>query len=306
MTKYAVLFAGLLLSTSASAHDTSVGPIKIEDLAARAMVPGAKVGGGYLSITNTGTQPDKLVSASAERAQSVQVHEMSTSNGIMVMREMKGGLDLPAGQTITLEPGGNHLMFMDVKERFKQGEDIKATLTFEKAGSVEVMFAVGPIAGPLEGGHENHATTDMSAMPGMAMGAEAAPDDPAVSIQVTLKTMFEQPGKPLIVEPVVVQGDWAIAGWQQDGRGGRALLKKAVHGWRLHLCSGDGIKDAASLEKIGLSAADATALSSSLSAAEEKLDPKIVSLFASFEGTVMMAEETGGEGGHGGHEGHAQ
>ncbi|MDM9645612.1 copper uptake system-associated protein [Rhizobium sp. S163] len=305
MAKFAVLLAGLFLSTSALAHEASIGPISIERPAVRAMVPGAKVGGGYLTIRNNGTQADKLVSASADRARSVQMHEMSTSNGIMVMREMKDGIDVPSGQTVDLQPGGSHLMFMDVQQPFKQGEEIKATLTFERAGSVDVMFDVGPIAGPLYVGRDGSDHTSME-MPGMDMDAKAAPDDPSQSIPATLKIMFDRPEKPLVVEPVVVQGDWAIAGWQQDGRGGRALLMKTAHGWRLHLCSGDGIKDAASLEKIGLSTGDASALSSSLRAAEAKLDPNVVSLFASFEGTVMMGKETSADSSHSGHEGHAQ
>jgi copper(I)-binding protein len=290
--RYSFLFAGLMLSSSAMADDASIGPLTIEEPVVRAMVPGAKVGGGYLTIRNGGAEPDKLVSATAERARSVQMHEMSTNNGIMVMREVKGGIDVPAGQTVALEPGGNHLMFMDVHQPFKQGEEIKATLTFEKAGSVDILFSVGPIAGPLDGGHEGHASMSM---PSMTMGSQQASDDPSQAIPKTLKTMFERDGKPLSVEPVVVQGDWAIAGWQQDGRGGRALLKRSAHG-----------KDPASLQKIGLSAGDAAGLASSLRAAEDKLDAETVSRFASFEGTVMMSEDTAGDSAHGGHEGHAQ
>jgi hypothetical protein len=128
---------------------------------------------------------------------------------------------------------------------------------------------------------------------------------PEEAIPATLKTMFERPDKPLTILPVVVRNDWAIAGWQQDGRGGRALLKKGHHGWSVFLCSGDGIREAAALEKVGLSAGDAKALAADLAEAESKLDPKILALFASFEGTVLMAGEAG-DAGQGGHEGHGQ
>ncbi|AJC78092.1 hypothetical protein IE4803_CH00847 [Rhizobium etli bv. phaseoli str. IE4803] len=75
------------------------------------------------------------------------------------------------------------------------------------------------------------------------------------------------------IAPVVVEADWAIAGWRQDGRGGRALLKKTHHGWSIYLSSGDSLKDAGTLEKIGLSANDATELAAKLKDAEAGLDP---------------------------------
>ena len=304
MKSIVIVAAALLAAFPAFGHDVTAGEIKIEGAAARAMVPGAKVGGGYLTIENTGSSADRLLSASSDRAGSVQVHEMSTDNGIMVMRELKDGLSIPAGQSVDLMPGGHHLMFMDVTKPFKQGEEIKAVLTFEKAGPVEVEFEVGPMAGPLNAGHTDHGSMEMGSMPGMDMSS-AADGEAAKSIPAILKTMFETAEKPLTVEPVVVQNDWAIAGWQQDGRGGRALLKKTHHGWAVHLCSGDSIKNAAALEKIGLTAADASALAAKLASAEASLDPNVLSLFASFEGTVMMgsAEDTAG---HNAHEGHAK
>jgi hypothetical protein len=88
----------------------------------------------------------------------------------------------------------------------------------------------------------------------------SADDDPQQVIPARLKLMFETADKPLELTPVVaVQADWAIVGWRQDGRGGRALLKKTHHGWSIYLCSGDSLKDAGTLQKIGLSANDAAA-----------------------------------------------
>lgn len=302
MKKLVYLIAVLLAASAAAAEDYTVGDIRIERAASHAMVSGARVGDGYLTITNKSDQPDRLVAATSDRARSVQLHEMSIDNGIMVMRELKGGLDIPAGQTITLEPH-YHLMFMDVEKPFKQGEEVDATLTFEKAGRIEVRFAVGRIAGPLDaGGHNDHGAMSM---PGMDRDEMPATDDPQQAIPTTLKTMFETADRPLTVAPVVVRGDWAIAGWQQDGRGGRALLKKGHHGWSVHLCSGDGIREAESLQKAGLSSDDAAALSTSLKDAESTLDPKVFALFASFEGTVMMGAESGGAAEES-HQGHGQ
>lgn len=301
------LFVGLLIATTAVAQEPK---IRIDHAASHAMVPGAKVGDGYLTITNSGSEPDRLVAASSHRAGNVQLHQMTMANGIMTMRELKGGLAIPAGQTVTLEPN-YHLMFQNVEKPFKQGETIRAVLSFEKAGEITVDFAVGKIAGPLDdvggaSGGMDHGSMDHGAMdmPGME-GMDMSGPPPEEAIPATLKTMFERPDKPLTILPVVVQNDWAIAGWQQDERGGRALLKKGHHGWSVFLCSGDGIRDAAALEKAGLSADDAKALAADLAEAEARLDPKVLALFASFEGTVMMAGEAG-DAGQGGHEGHGQ
>lgn len=295
------LFVGLMIATAAVAQEPT---IRIDHAASHSMVPGAKVGDGYLVITNSGSEPDRLVAASSDRAKTVQLHQMTMANGIMTMRELKGGLAIPAGQTVTLAPN-YHLMFQDVIKPFKQGETIRAVLSFEKAGEITVDFAVGKIAGPLDdvggAGGMDHGAMDMPGMEGMDMSGPP----PEEAIPATLKTMFERPDKPLTILPVVVRNDWAIAGWQQDGRGGRALLKKGHHGWSVFLCSGDGIRQAAALEKAGLSADDAKALAADLAEAEARLDPKVLALFASFEGTVMMVGEAG-DAGQGGHEGHGQ
>ncbi len=177
-TMVSFLFA-LLFAATAGAENKAPGSIRIDHAASHAMVPGAKVGDGYLTITNTGTEPDRLVGASSERAKTVQLHQMSMDNGVMTMRELKGGLVIPAGQTVTLEPN-YHLMFQDIAKPFKQGETIKAVVSFEKAGEVDVNFAVGKIAGPLDdvggvAGKMDHGTMNHGAMsmPDMDMTNEA-------------------------------------------------------------------------------------------------------------------------------------
>ncbi|MBX5105471.1 copper uptake system-associated protein [Rhizobium lentis] len=132
----------------------------------------------------------------------------------------------------------------------------------------------------------------------------SAEEDPQQTIPAKLKVMFERPDKPLDVAPVVVQADWAIVGWRQDGRGGRALMKKTHQGWNIYLCSGDGLKDAATLERLGLSVNDAAGLTGKLKNAEAGLDPSALALLSSFDGTVMMMEASTGAGGD--HEGHTQ
>ncbi len=71
---------------------------------------------------------------------------MKMNGAVMQMRELEAGIAIPANTTVELKPGSYHLMFMDVPQPFKEGEMIKATLVFEKAGSVDVEFAVGPVA----------------------------------------------------------------------------------------------------------------------------------------------------------------
>lgn len=144
--KVLIVVIAAALPGAAFAHGYKVGEIEISDPYARAMLPGAKVGGGYLIVTNKGAA-DRLVSVASDRAPSVQLHEMKMDGGIMVMRQLGEGVAIPANSAVEFKPGGYHVMFLNVTKPFKEGELVKATLTFEKAGSVEVEFQVGSAAG---------------------------------------------------------------------------------------------------------------------------------------------------------------
>lgn len=122
-----------------------VGSLTLSPPWTRATPSGAKVGGGYLSITNNGTAPDRLVSLTTAVSGRAEIHEMAMTNNVMTMRPLPNGLEIPPGQTVELKPGGYHLMFMDLKEPMKEGEKVKATLRFEKAGPVDVEFTVQSI-----------------------------------------------------------------------------------------------------------------------------------------------------------------
>jgi len=119
------------------------GSIDISGPFLRAMVPGAKVGGGFVTLENEGKEADRLIGAASPAAKRVEVHEMTMENDVMKMRQVKDGVPLPAGGTVALKPGGMHLMFMEVAKPFKEGDTVPVTLEFEKAGKVEVMFRVG-------------------------------------------------------------------------------------------------------------------------------------------------------------------
>jgi copper(I)-binding protein len=124
----------------------------------RATPAGAKIAVGYMVITNNGTEADRLVGGSSG-AGAVEVHEMAMKNGVMTMRPVSGGLQIEPGKSVTLAPGGNHLMFTDVKAPLKQGDKLKATLEFAKAGQVDVTFDVQSIGAqspmPMPG-HSDH------------------------------------------------------------------------------------------------------------------------------------------------------
>ncbi|AZN96335.1 copper chaperone PCu(A)C [Mesorhizobium sp. M9A.F.Ca.ET.002.03.1.2] len=152
------VFVLALLFVSAQAvfaHEFKVGDLEIGHPWSRATPPGAKVAGGYFTVTNTGSSPDRLLSISCDISAKAELHEMGVSDGVMTMRPVTGGLEIPAGGKVALAPGGYHLMFVGLKRQPKQGEEFSATLTFEKAGTVTVDFAVEGM-GEM-GGMDDHA-----------------------------------------------------------------------------------------------------------------------------------------------------
>lgn len=159
-TAAAVAVLAASLTMPAAAQDMTVGTLKISAPWARATPKGASVGGGYMTITNTGTAPERLIGGAAGISSRFEVHEMSMDNGVMRMRELAQGLEIKPGEKVELKPGGYHVMFMDLKQQLMPGQSFKATLQFEKAGKVEVSFAVqgigaqspGPAAGHAPGG----------------------------------------------------------------------------------------------------------------------------------------------------------
>ncbi len=164
-----VMFAAavivLSLAIPAQADDVTAGVLKISAPWARATPKGATIGGGYLKIANTGNAPDRLIGGSCDLAGRFEIHEMSMDKGVMKMRAVTKGLEINPGQTVEFKPGGYHVMFVGLKKPFTKGEQVKATLQFEKAGKVNVVFMVEGIGaqGPESAGGGEHA------MPGMQM-----------------------------------------------------------------------------------------------------------------------------------------
>lgn len=146
--------APLSVSTAMEMAAVEAGPLKISGAWAKAMLPGQPVGAGYLIIENTGSGADRLLSVTSAVSPDVEIHEMKMEGDVMKMRALSDGLELPAGGTVELKPGGFHLMFMGVAAPFKEGDALAVKLKFEKAGEVELTLPVGAAdaAGHSQGG----------------------------------------------------------------------------------------------------------------------------------------------------------
>jgi len=129
-------FALLLAATAAQAQ------VEVDKAWARATAPGAPVAGGYMTIRNKGSAPDRLVGASSSAAAKVELHVHIKDGEVVKMRPVQG-YEIPAKGSFELKPGGAHLMFIQIARPFKEGDRIPVELRFEKAGEVSVEFAVG-------------------------------------------------------------------------------------------------------------------------------------------------------------------
>ena len=156
----------VLIASIASAQDYTVGDITIDDPYARATAPKAPVAGGYMKIVNKGSQPDRLIGGQAAFAGKVEIHEMKMQGDVMKMRPLSDGLVIPPGGSVDLKPGGYHLMFMNLKTPLKAGEARDVTLTFEKAGKVDVTFDVRKFGRSAHGGSGKSGHSGHSGMTG--------------------------------------------------------------------------------------------------------------------------------------------
>ena len=136
---YRFLSSSLLalgLITGAQAADS----LAFSNAWVRATPPNAKVAGGFVEIRNAGKSADRLVSASSDVAERVEIHEMKMAGEVMQMRQLTEGLAIPAGQSVQLKPGSYHLMLMAPKKPIAEGQKVTITLVFEKAGKRAVEF----------------------------------------------------------------------------------------------------------------------------------------------------------------------
>ncbi len=151
------LLAGLvlLMFTNAFAADYKVGNLTISDPWARATPKGAKVAGGFMSITNNGDRTERLIGGSLPGAGRVEIHEMAVVNDVMKMRELPNGLEIKPGETVVLKPGSFHVMFMDLSTTLTSGDTVKGRLRFQNTGPVDVTYQVRKM-GAMRHGHMMH------------------------------------------------------------------------------------------------------------------------------------------------------
>ncbi|OZI72069.1 copper chaperone PCu(A)C [Bordetella genomosp. 12] len=155
-----VFAATLALTTGATAMaaDYKVGQIEVDDLWVRASAPGQENGAGYLEIENDGKVADRLLAVTSPAAERVELHTVKNENGMARMREVDGGIVVPADGKVELKPGGYHVMFLKLKSPFAEGGTVPAILKFEKAGEVGVNFKIKAVShNPgMDHGHMKH------------------------------------------------------------------------------------------------------------------------------------------------------
>jgi periplasmic copper chaperone A len=137
----------LPVALTAVAHAGEVarlGTLEIDTPWARATIGTARPGAAYVTFRNTGDQLEKLVGISTPAAAHPEVHEMSQEGGVMKMRP-SGPLEISPGEEVRLEPGGMHIMLMQLREPLEEGESIPITFTFE-AGEITVSAPIASLA----------------------------------------------------------------------------------------------------------------------------------------------------------------
>lgn len=154
----ATLAALLLAAQPVAAREYALGNLRIAHPNARPTPPGARTGGAYLTIENAGKEPDRLLRAASPAAGAVEIHSMTMEGGMMRMRAIPA-LDIPPGRTVVLASGGYHVMLLDLKHPLAVGDKVPLTLTFEKAGAIDVeadVEAAGAGAAGKAGGMRGH------------------------------------------------------------------------------------------------------------------------------------------------------
>ena len=144
-----ILMVALLWAAS-SAWAADKPGIRVTEAWSRATPAVAPVAGGFMPLVNEGDREERLLRVESGIAQRLEIHEMRHENGVMRMRQLADGLAVPAGGTVVLKPGGYHLMFIKPLRALADGERFDATLVFQRAGKVKVVFEVRAMGA---GGH---------------------------------------------------------------------------------------------------------------------------------------------------------
>ena len=149
-----MLFVGALPSLPAQSQEVKAGDLVISAPWSRAAPKGAEMASSYLTIENKGTTADRLIGASAEIAEKLEIQQISKVGGGLTVKPVAGGLAISPGEKVVLAPGGYFLALLKLKSALKKGSKLSMTLVFEKAGKTDVSFEVlspaakGPAAAP--------------------------------------------------------------------------------------------------------------------------------------------------------------
>lgn len=161
--KRILALAAFLFAGPALAHEVTVGDLQIIHANIPQPAASAKAAGGFMAIVNNGTEPERLIGIEADFAMKAETHESKVdADGVGTMEHVDF-IEIPPGQTVNLEHGGYHIMFMGLKETLEEGAMLKATLIFEKVGRVEIEFMVDPPMGEMMKGMD-HSKMDHSKM----------------------------------------------------------------------------------------------------------------------------------------------
>ncbi|MGB1873280.1 MAG: copper chaperone PCu(A)C [Candidatus Puniceispirillaceae bacterium] len=147
----------LSLLTSGIASVSAMNGLETSEVQLRATAPGMTATGGYLTIHNHMDKADRLVGVSADFAAKAEIHTMANENGVMKMRPLPDGIEIPAGGMVELAPGGMHLMLMGLKQTLEAGQMLEVELTFASGRTLRLPAHVkrpGDIGGgDMSGGH---------------------------------------------------------------------------------------------------------------------------------------------------------
>ncbi|WP_241523998.1 copper chaperone PCu(A)C [Oceaniglobus indicus] len=153
LTRAAATLFLMTATTGAFAHDYTLGDLAIAHPMAYATTPVSKTTGGFMTITNTGDTDDTLLEVRGDVPR-IELHTTEMSDGIAKMMK-QDGIRIPAGETVTLEHGGFHVMFMGLNQQLHEGEKLPVTLVFQNAGTIDIEFDIEPRDGGTSG-HSGH------------------------------------------------------------------------------------------------------------------------------------------------------
>ena len=272
----AILF--VLIAVPAWAHEYQVGDMFIFHPYVHSTPPGASHGEGYLEFTNLGEVDERLLAVETGFGE-VTIRQQVDEGGAAPPID---GLDLPAGETVSLRPGSLHVRFEGITRRpFAIGDKFNVTLVFEQLGAVTVEFWVESRAA-----QDALTETEPVAPDAVEPAPIAAADRAAVS-----QALDALIGPDVTISHVAIVENVALVGWYNANAGGRAFLRKTGDLWMAELFSGQSLVSSAGLRAQRLSPSVARRLQANVMAAEADLSLDVRTRIDGFVGTVFVDEE---------------